>query len=92
MPLIAVSRDEQQQPSALTWPMKNSDCQEVQIIVGRSVLASLDPTEASTLKTFKRHRILLEGIASNKYDRDGANQIGNIQILAEDLLDADLNK
>lgn len=92
MPLLAISRDAEPKPSAIIWPMKTDTYQDVQIVVGRSVLMSLDRAEGSTLATFKRHRPLLETIASNKYDRDGANQIGNLQIYAEDLSDPNLNK
>ncbi|UHS60607.1 hypothetical protein HRR99_03275 [Agrobacterium vaccinii] len=92
MPLLAISRDAEPKPSAILWPMKTDTHEDVQIVIGRSVLLTLDRTEGATLTTFKRYRLLLEKIASNKYDRDGADQIGNLQIYAEDLSDPDLNK
>lgn len=90
MPLIAISADVSEKPAALYWPMHTKDQHRVQIGVGRSVLMKLDPSEGSTLKIFKRNRPLLEQIASAKFDRNGADALGNVQIVAEDLVDPNL--
>lgn len=92
MPLIAISADVVEKPEALYWPMHTKSQERVQIVIGHTVLMTLDRSSASTLNVFKRYRGLLEKIASLKFDRNGADQLGNVQIFRDDLMDPDLNR
>ncbi|MGO7044385.1 hypothetical protein ACCT07_02945 [Rhizobium johnstonii] len=85
MPLIAISADIVETPAALAWQMTTSSGEQVQVIAGRSVLRALDPSKASDLAIFKQTRSQLEQIASLKFDAEGADPLGNVQIFKEDL-------
>lgn len=92
MPLIAIaiSPDIVPKSTALFWHMQSGQ-QPVQIYVNRSALATLRDGEIGDLAIFGKNRILLEAIADRKFDRDGADNLGNVSISKEDLMDLALN-
>ncbi|WP_411036006.1 hypothetical protein [Shinella sp. BYT-45] len=69
----------------LFWPMQTSEGKTIDVYIYASTLQSFDADPVGPVGLLKRHRALLEAIASEKYDRDGAGDAGPLRITEEDL-------
>lgn len=85
MPLIRKQGASAPKELGLFWPMQTSDGMTVDVFIYASTLQQLDPGSVGPVGLLKRHRTLLEGIASEKYDRDGATGANLLHITLEDL-------
>lgn len=57
----------------LFWPMQTAEGTTIDVFIYASTLQSFDPDSLGPVGLLKRHRPLLETIASAKYDREGAS-------------------
>ncbi|KQV37657.1 MULTISPECIES: hypothetical protein [unclassified Rhizobium] len=57
----------------LFWPMQTAEGATIDVFIYASTLQSFDPDSLGPVGLLKRHRPLLETIASEKYDREGAS-------------------
>ncbi|WP_411035593.1 hypothetical protein [Shinella sp. BYT-45] len=69
----------------LFWPMQTSEGKTIDVYIYASTLQSFDADPVGPVGLLKRHRALLEAIASEKYDRDGAGDAGLLHITDVDL-------
>lgn len=85
MPLIRKQGASAPKELGLFWPMQTSDGMTVDVFVYASTLQQLDPDSVGPVGLLKRHRTLLESIASEKFDRDGVTGPYMLHITHEDL-------
>jgi len=74
-------------PSYISWNVPTL-CQrgQVQVVIGKSVLKRLRKAgDKGSRNIFQKNRERLEYIASRKFDREGANAIGNVNITIDDV-------
>lgn len=86
MPLIRKTGVSVPKELGLFWPMLTPESTTIDVFVYASALQSLDADPVGPVGLLKRHRTLLEAIASDKYDRTGARGDGILQITTDDLL------
>lgn len=91
MPLIRKSGASAPKELGLFWPMLTTEGKTIDVFIYASALQSFDPTPNGPVGLLKRHRPLLERIASEKYDRDGAREGGFLHISDDDLRAAQAN-
>ncbi|WP_165909509.1 hypothetical protein [Shinella sp. JR1-6] len=84
MPLIRKQGASTPKELGLFWPMQTSDGMTVDVFIYASTLQQLDQASLGPVGLLKRHRTLLESIASEKFDRQGATGT-NLHITEEDL-------
>ena len=85
MPLIRKQGASSPKELGLFWPMQTSDGTTVDVFVYASALQQLDPDSVGPVGLLKRHRTLLERIASEKFDREGATSTNLLHVTEEDL-------
>ena len=85
MPLIRKHGASAPKELGLFWPMQTAGGITVDVYVYASALQAFDPDTAGPVGLLKRHRPLLERIASEKYDRGGADGHGPLHITENDL-------
>ena len=85
MPLIRKQGAAAPKELGLFWPMQTSDGMTVDVFVYASTLQQLDPDSVGPVGLLKRHRLSLERIASEKYDRDGVTGANLLHVTEEDL-------
>lgn len=83
MPLFNMPGASAPKELGLFWRMQTSEGTTVEVYVYASALQSFDPDPLGPVGLLKRHRQLLEEIASAKYDRHRAP--GTVHVTAEDL-------
>ncbi len=69
----------------LFWPMQTPEGKTIDVYIFASTLQSFDADPMGPVGLLKRHRALLETIASEKYDQDGVGHIGPLRITEDDL-------
>ncbi len=69
----------------LFWPMLTPERQTISVYIYASTLQSFDDAPIGPVGLLKRHRALLESIASEKYDREGSGDASLLQITEDDL-------
>lgn len=72
----------------LFWPMLTSEGKTIDVYIYASTLHAFDTAPVGPVGLLKRHRALLETIASEKYDRDGAGDKRPLHITGADLRSA----
>lgn len=92
MPLIRKEGTSAPKELGLFWPMLTPDGTRIDVFVYASALQSFDADSLGPVGLLKRHRALLEAIASEKYDRAGPDGYQTLQITATDLLTAQAAK
>ena len=85
MPLIRKHGPSGPKELGLFWPMQTPEGTIVDVFIYASTLQSFDPDSLGPVGLLKRHRQLLESIASDKYDRRGIAGGVFLQITEEDL-------
>lgn len=85
MPLIRKNGASAPKELGLFWPMSTPEGTTIDVFVYASALQSLDADPVGPVGLLKRHRALLESIASEKYDRTGAGYDSILQITKDDL-------
>ncbi|MEW9612717.1 hypothetical protein AB3G45_02435 [Shinella sp. S4-D37] len=85
MPLIRKQGASAPKELGLFWPMQTSDGMTVDVFIYASALQRLDPESVGPVGLLKRHRALLESIASEKFDRGDATGTNLLHITEEDL-------
>ena len=85
MPLIRKHGPSGPKELGLFWPMQTPEGTTVDVFIYASTLQSFDPDLGGPVALLKRHRQLLESIASDKYDRETAAGVNPLQITLEDL-------
>jgi hypothetical protein len=85
MPLIRKNGASAPKELGLFWPMQTTEGTTVDVFVYARALEMFDPDPIGPVGLLKRHRTLLEGIASEKYDRYGATDRNLLHIADEDL-------
>lgn len=85
MPLIQKQGAAAPKELGLFWPMRSLEGAEVHVFIYVSALQSFDPDPLGPVGLLKRHRPLLERIASEKYDRDGVSGPALLQLTLDDL-------
>lgn len=86
MPLIRKTGTSVPKELGLFFPMVTPEGTTIDVFVYASALQSLDADPVGPVGLLKRHRTLLEAIASEKHDRTGAGGDGILQITIDDLL------
>lgn len=86
MPLIRKTGTSVPKELGLFFPMLTPEGTTIDVFVYASALPSLDTDPVGPVGLLKRHRTLLEAIASDKHDRTGAGGDGILQITIDDLL------
>jgi hypothetical protein len=69
----------------LFWPMQTSEGKTVDDFVYASTLHAFDLDTVGPVGLLKRHRTLLERIASEKYDQEGTTNGNFLHITNDDL-------
>lgn len=92
MPLIRKNGASAPKELGLFWPMQTTEGTTIDVIVYASALQSFDPAPVGPVGLLKKHRPLLERIASEKYDRDGAVADNLLHITDDDLRAARANE
>ena len=72
----------------LFWPMLTPEGKTIDVYIYASALQSFDSDPVGPVGLLKRHRVLLETIASEKYDRDGVGDDRPLHITDVDLRSA----
>ncbi|MCV9999411.1 hypothetical protein OE766_14270 [Pararhizobium sp. YC-54] len=72
----------------LFWPMQTPEGKTIDVYIYASTLQSFDADPMGPVGLLKRHRALLETIASEKYDRDGVGDADPLRITDDDLRSA----
>lgn len=92
MPLVAKKGAPAPNQLGLFWQMLALDGTAVDVYIYASALQSFDADPVGPVGLLKRHRGLLEAVASEKYDRVGATDGNALQITVDDLLSASPDK
>ena len=69
----------------LFWPMETPEGKTIDVYVYASTLQWFDADPVGPVGLLKRHRALLETIASEKFDRRNPTDAGPLHISEEDL-------
>lgn len=69
----------------LFWPMQTPEGKTIDVYIFASTLQSFDADPVGPVGLLKRHRALLETIASEKYDHCGVGDTGPLRITEDDL-------
>lgn len=69
----------------LFWPMQTLEGKTIDVYVYASTLQWFDADPVGPVGLLKRHRALLETIASEKFDRRNSTDHGPLHISVEDL-------
>ncbi|MGQ3212535.1 hypothetical protein [Shinella sp.] len=69
----------------LFWPMQTPEGKTIDVYIFASTLQSFDADPVGPVGLLKRHRALLETIASEKYDHHGVGDTGPLRITEDDL-------
>jgi len=69
----------------LFWPMQTPEGKIIDVYIFASTLQSFDADSMGPVGLLKRHRALLETIASERYDRDAIGDTGPLRITEDDL-------
>ncbi|MGG6898560.1 hypothetical protein [Rhizobium sp. BR 315] len=85
MPLINKHGASAPKELGLFWPMLTAEGATIDVFIYASALQSLDPDSVGPVGLLKRHRPLLESIASEKFDREGASAQNPLHITEDDL-------
>lgn len=85
MPLITKQDASAPKELGLFWPMQTADGSPIDVFIYASTLQSFDPDSLGPVGLLKRHRPLLERIASEKYDRSGLTSQNLLHITDSDL-------
>jgi hypothetical protein len=72
MPLIRKNGASAPKELGLFWPMLTAEGTTINVFIYASTLQFFDSDPLGPVGLLKRHRPLLESIASEKYDREGA--------------------
>lgn len=84
MPLIRKTGAPAPKELGLFWQMLTSEGETIDVFVFASTLQAFDSSAVGPVGLLKRHRQLLEEIASAKFDRESINR-GPLQISLDDL-------
>ena len=84
MPLIRKSGASAPKELRLFWPMQTLQETTINVFVFASSLQSFDADPVGPVGLLKRHRSLLEAIASEKYDQESATE-GLLHLTEDDL-------
>lgn len=71
---------------ALFWPMSADDGARIDVYVFASSLQAFDADPTGPVGLLKRHRALLETIASEKFDRESFSPHVPLHITTDDIL------
>ena len=71
MPLIRKNGAPALKEFGLVWSMQPPERTVVDVVIYAGTLQSFDPASLGPVGLLKRHRSLLESVASEKYDREG---------------------
>ncbi|MCQ4633979.1 hypothetical protein GB927_028365 [Shinella sp. CPCC 100929] len=85
MPLISKSGASAPRELGLFWPMETPEGMTLDVYIYASTLQAFDTEPVGPVGLLKRHRSLLEAVASDKYDREGTTSDGTLHITADDL-------
>lgn len=69
----------------LFWPMQTLEGKTIDVYIFASTLQSFDTDPVGPVGLLKRHRALLETIASEIFDQDGVGDVGPLRITEDDL-------
>lgn len=69
----------------LFWPMQTPEGKTIDVYVYASTLQRFDADPVGPVGLLKRHRALLETIASDKFDRGNPTDVGPLHISEQDL-------
>lgn len=92
MPLIRKNGASAPKELGLFWPMQTTEGTTIDVFVYASALQSFDPAPVGPVGLLKRHRSLLERIASDKYDQDGTTGSNLLHITDNDLRAAQVSE
>lgn len=84
MPLIRKTGASAPKELGLFWQMLTSEGETIEVFVFASTLQAFDGSAVGPVGLLKRHRQLLEEIASAKFDRESIDR-GPLQITFDDL-------
>ncbi|WP_119258554.1 hypothetical protein [Shinella zoogloeoides] len=85
MPLIRKTGAPAPKELGLFWQMLTSEGETIDVFVFAGTLQAFDSSAVGPVGLLKRHRQLLEEIASAKFDREGGIAPGPFQISLDDL-------
>jgi len=85
MPLIRKNGASAPRELGLFWSMQTPEGIAVDVFIYASTLQSFDPAPVGPVGLLKRHRSLLESVASEKYDREGTAEGTLLHLTEEDL-------
>jgi hypothetical protein len=89
MPLIRRTGAPAPKELGLFWQMLTSEGETIDVFVFASTLQAFDSSAVGPVGLLKRHRHLLEEIASAKFDRESGIERGPLQITFDDLRSAE---
>jgi len=69
----------------LFWPMQTPEGKTINVYIFASTLQSFDADPVGPVGLLKRHRSLLETIASEKYERNAVGDASVLRITEDDL-------
>ncbi|WP_432350013.1 hypothetical protein WMC41_29655 (plasmid) [Shinella yambaruensis] len=69
----------------LFWPMQTTEGATIDVFIFASALQAFDADPVGPVGLLKRHRPLLERLASEKYERDGVTGTNLLHITDHDL-------
>lgn len=92
MPLIRENGASAPKELGLFWPMQTTEGTTIDVFVYASTLQSFDPAPVGPVGLLKKHRPLLERIASENYDRGGAAANNLLHVTDDDLRAAKANE
>jgi len=85
MPLIRKNGASAPKELGLFWSMQTPEGTMVDVFIYASTLQSFDQDSMGPVGLLKRHRSLLESIASEKFDREGATGQNLLHVTEDDL-------
>lgn len=85
MPLIRKTGASAPQELGLFWPMLTPDGQTIDVYIYATTLQASDNGPVGPVGLLKRHRPMLEEVASSKFDREGGIDRGPLHITLDDL-------
>jgi len=85
MPLIRKNGASAPRELGLFWSMQTLEGTAVDVFIYASTLQSFDPASVGPVGLLKRHRSLVESVASEKYDREGMAEGNLLHLTEEDL-------
>lgn len=85
MPLIRKNGASAPKELGLFWPMQTPAGETLDVFIYASTLHAFDLDRLGPVGLLKRHRTLLERIASEKYDQEGTTSGNFLHITDDDL-------